>query len=330
MCLLRVLLRTPWGALLMNDVTDIRIARILCPVTLSSSAGLVVERAGSLAALWNSEMRLFHVRCPAGNSQGSRGAGQGDGEDGERVMARLFALTRRLEQRVRTSAAVAEGEPAIEIQRHAEVAGADIIAIGMRDENGHPSSVMKRVAASARCPVLAVQGFGEGSGRSVGEPIREILCCVDFCPASLAALGYAVALARLTASRVTVLHVLAEHWDGPPRRDRMLDEARALVEGRFLALLQVAVGEGSSPEDRARTMVVSGTPGIEIVRLAREMSSSLIVMGSESAEDFAAGRGGVTAWTMRFAPCPMLFVPPGPLGASVGGPESRLRRWRKT
>jgi nucleotide-binding universal stress UspA family protein len=155
----------------MIDVTDIRVARILCPVTLSSSAGLVVERAGSLAALWNSEVRLFHVRRPAEDSRESPGPGQAEGDDGERVMTRLFGLTRCLKQRVRTSAAVTEGEAAIEILRHAELAGADIIAIGMRDQDGNPNLLMKTVAASARCPISAVQGFGEGSGRSVRLPI---------------------------------------------------------------------------------------------------------------------------------------------------------------
>jgi nucleotide-binding universal stress UspA family protein len=313
----------------MNDVTDIRVARILCPVTLSSSAGLVVERAGSLAALWNSEVRLLHVRRPAEDSRESPGPGQAEGDDGERVMTRLFGLTRCLEQRVRTSAAVTEGEPAIEIQRHAELAGADIIAIGMRDQDGNPSLLMKTVAASARCPILAVQGFGEGSGRSVRQPILDILCCIDFRPASLEALGYALALARLTHGRVTALHVLAERWDGPPRRDRIIQDVRTLVEARFLELLQVAVREGSNPADRARTIVLSGLPGVEIVRVASQTASSLIVMGSDSAHDLAEDWGETAAWTMRFAPCPMLCVPRQPRGASVASPEMRLGLWGK-
>jgi nucleotide-binding universal stress UspA family protein len=286
----------------MIDVTDIRVARILCPVTLSSSAGLVVERAGSLAALWNSEVRLFHVRRPAEDSRESPGPGQAEGDDGERVMTRLFGLTRCLKQRVRTSAAVTEGEAAIEILRHAELAGADIIAIGMRDQDGNPNLLMKTVAASARCPISAVR------------------------PASLEALGYALALARLTHGRVTALNVFAERGDGSPRRDRIIQDARA----RFIELLQVTVRDGSNPADRARTIVLSGLPGVEIVRLASQTASSIIVMGSDSVHDLADHWGETAVWTMRFAPCPMLFVPRHPLGASVASPEMRLGRWGKT
>jgi hypothetical protein len=35
---------------------------------------LIVERLGSLAALWNSEVRLFHVRPPAEGSRENRQA----------------------------------------------------------------------------------------------------------------------------------------------------------------------------------------------------------------------------------------------------------------
>jgi nucleotide-binding universal stress UspA family protein len=190
-----------------------------------------------------------------------------------------------------------------------------LIAIGMRARDGTVSPLIRQIAIAAPCPVLAVQQFKElppAHHDHVGSSASEVLCAVNFLPASLAAAGYAFALGRTRAARVTVVHVLPEHWDGPERHDANVTEARQLLEHHFRQLLRMAVSEVSASGRDASEIVTSGRPCVEIVRIARNRKADLIVMGIDAEHESSEEFGETTACVMQFAQCAVLLVPQRP------------------
>jgi universal stress protein A len=297
------------------EMTNIDLTRILCPVAFSPSSQRVVERAATLATLYDSELRLLHVRRPPDLEGGWLAMCSDEPGGSERLLTKLSTLARTLPDRVRVSTAVTDGEPAIEILRHARLMGADLLALGMHGRNGSLSPLVGAMAADAPCPVLAVQAFDDKHDTLVRRAMTTILCCVDFRPSSLATVEYACALARKCRGQVKVVHVLPERWDGPRRDGQAIDSARDFVEDQFRRLLQIALGEALGSTGDASEVVLRGSPCVEIVRLANKVRPDLIVIGIDRGRGLKPTFGTTSICIMQFAPCPVLFVPAGPFHA---------------
>jgi nucleotide-binding universal stress UspA family protein len=137
-------------------MTDMRLDRILCAVTFSPSSRRVIDWAASLAAVFDAEVRLFHVMDHRASERDESVSGL-EGPDGpERVLDKLSGLARHLPIRVRLSTAVTDGDAADEILQHARLMRADLIAIGMNTRRRAVSPIIRSIAGSAPCPVLAV------------------------------------------------------------------------------------------------------------------------------------------------------------------------------
>jgi nucleotide-binding universal stress UspA family protein len=279
-----------------------RVDRILCAVTFSPTSRRIVDWAASLAQPYEGEVRLFHAL-----SISHERAFAASKADSERVLKKLSALAQHLPRRPRISAGVSQGDAVTEILRHARVAQADLIAIGMHAQDGSVSPLIARLANEAPCPVLVVDETTTPARESGG--LAHILIAVNFVPASLAAADYGLSLAHTAGARVTVVHVLPEHWDGPQRHDANLDETLGLIEHHFRQLLQISIGEVSGLSGRRSTLVTSGRPCVEIVRLARSHDADLIVMGVDASLASHEGRGETTDCVMQFARRTVLLVP---------------------
>jgi nucleotide-binding universal stress UspA family protein len=281
------------------DTRTLRLERVLCAVTFSRGARQVVAWAASLAAATDAEVRLFHVVPQSDASAAESGS--------EQVLRKLFALGHDLPGRPRISAAVTEGDAAHEVLRHARLVKADLIVVGMHAQDGSVSGLVTRLAVGAPCPVLAVDERSKPPRRGGG--FERVVVGVNFLPASLAAADYAFALARTFGAEVTTVHVLPEHWDGPPRQDPNLDEARQLVEHHFRLMLRIAAGAGPGPMRDGSDVVTSGRPCAEIVRVANARDADLVVLGID-ARSAATDRFGETAsCVMQFAGRSVLLVP---------------------
>ena len=145
-------------------------------------------------------------------------------------------------------------------------------------------------------------------------PIRfgHILCPVDFSDGSLLALKHAVGLAEEADSQLTVLHVI----EVPPElrehavlEDFNVDAVRAAAEAGALQRLRALIPEDARTYCTVETTVREGAAFREILRVAAERSSDLVVMGVQ-------GRGALdlmvfgsnTVRVTRAARCPVLIV----------------------
>jgi nucleotide-binding universal stress UspA family protein len=140
---------------------------------------------------------------------------------------------------------------------------------------------------------------------------KHILCPMDFSPAALQALGFALDLARQSEGVVTLLHALEwltdeepreyTHFNVPEYRQHLVDDARER--------LQALVADESRTPTAIEHRVVVGRAYREILQVAQESGTDLIVMGAQ-------GRGGLglalfgstTQQVVRAATCPVLTV----------------------
>jgi nucleotide-binding universal stress UspA family protein len=258
----------------------IELRRILYPIDFSDGSRQVVEGTSVLAAMYDSELRLFHV---ASDSSDERSA--------EELLASLLALTRRLPERTRVSAAVAYGDPASEIVQHARLTAADLIVLGTDERSAHAqgaTALVADIAAHAPCPVLHARPHFLPS--LFDDPVRfaEILCCAEAGSDSRVGDSYARLLAGGDHSRVTRVTVLGANDDSVDAADIV-----------------------STAEANKRVVHVSlmGSPGPEIVTLAERLQSDLIVMGAVDGIAGVPKLGTTTAYVIAHARCPVLIVP---------------------
>lgn len=133
---------------------------------------------------------------------------------------------------------------------------------------------------------------------------HPILCPIDFGPASLAAFELAASEAKRRGSPLDLLHVwepvIGYSNEGPPLpfsgempTERIEDDLKSLC--------------CDLPEDQIRVHVTSGKPADDISRMALDLDSELVVMGTHA-------RHGLSRWivgsvcdvVLRECPCPVL------------------------
>jgi len=144
--------------------------------------------------------------------------------------------------------------------------------------------------------------------------LKKILYPTDFSEYSLAALPYAVSIAKQNDAELYCLHVvdmpqeeyLTTEYMVPLNvphvpEDKVLRTARARME-RFFT-------ENLSEIKKVESRVIVGVPFVEIIRYARDQSIDLIVIGTHGHSALAAMLlGTVAEKVVRKAPCPVLTV----------------------
>jgi nucleotide-binding universal stress UspA family protein len=134
---------------------------------------------------------------------------------------------------------------------------------------------------------------------------------MDFSPAALQALGFAVDFARRVDASLTVLHVIEWLTEEEPRQLAPFDvesfRAHLLQDAR--ARLEALLAEQPRVERGAHVRISGGRPYREILRVAAEDSTDLIVMGAQGRGGPAlATLGSATQHVVRAASCPVLTV----------------------
>lgn len=140
---------------------------------------------------------------------------------------------------------------------------------------------------------------------------RTLLVTTDFSETSKLAFPLVRSLAEKRGSRIVVVYVqedVVPLFAGEYAQtsiQSILDDQREHIAGELKRLAVAQIGAGTETE----TLVVSGTPHLEIVRLASEWQVDLIVMATHG-RGFLGHTlfGSTTERVLRRAPCPVLTV----------------------
>jgi nucleotide-binding universal stress UspA family protein len=296
----------------------VRFQQVLCPTDLSDASKPALRYAAAIAAWYDARLSVLHVVPTFDAIQIPPGA------LGETVQV-VYPSSRdevlaTLQRQVEASGAAAVN-PALEAEAgdtlqvivdRALTIPADLVVLGTHGRSGFNrflyGSIAEQVLHRASCPVLAVPPHAPADADVTFD---RILCALDFSPASLQALGFALDLARQANGKVTVLHVvewLAEeeprvhtHFNVPEYRQHLMDDARARIR-------ELIAGE-SQTWCEIEPVLTTGRAYREILRVAKEQASELIVMGTQGRGGLGlALAGSATQQVVRHAACPVLTV----------------------
>jgi nucleotide-binding universal stress UspA family protein len=299
----------------------IQITHILCPVDFSDFSRRAIDHAVVLARWYSARLTLLYVHhLPVATVAPVAGLPlapvdalvlSDQERDAWRQQLRSW-VPEDASREVAIACSVVEGDVALEILAAAQ--SADMIVLGThgrsRFERLLHGSVAEKVLRKARVPVLTIPRAASDATVGVPTLFHRIVAAVDFSPASLNALAYAVSLAEEADAQLTLVHVIdwspeLDLWVDPAERTASMREWTAAAQHRLRAAVPDAAREYCHVEER----VAVGQPYREILRVAEEREANLIVLG-------AHGRGivermfvGSTAQhIVRQAVCPVLTV----------------------
>jgi nucleotide-binding universal stress UspA family protein len=211
---------------------------------------------------------------------------------------------------------VAVGKPAPQILQAAEDIGAQLIVMSSHGRSGVRKmffgSTTERVLRETTIPVLVTPDDRERvvSLSAVSSHIHRIVAPVDLTPASPHQVTVAAGLASALSVPLIVAHVMEPVF--VPATVRLAipgSEAarREDAEQRLAALAKPAASTAA-----IETLVVSGEPSEEIVRLADTRDARLIVMGLYSSGLLGPRMGSVTYRVLCLTHSLVLALPPVP------------------
>jgi nucleotide-binding universal stress UspA family protein len=142
------------------------------------------------------------------------------------------------------------------------------------------------------------------------EPIRRILCPVDFSAPSTEALSYAAGLARTLGAELHVLHVYELPMYTMPDGGLLAGpDLVARIEKEAGEMLENAVREHQDADLPVTTHLAEGIAHTVIVRHARELDVQLLVLGTHGRTGVMhALLGSVTERVLRTTDIPTLTI----------------------
>ena len=275
-----------------------RLSRVMCAVAIDDGDRHVFAHALALARRNDAQLLVVHAASP--EVAFNRGAT-------ERIdfLRKLRSMAEGAGVDVRVT--VQRGPVAEIILLHARARHADLIVLGTsrkESRRGLSGWIAERVLRDAPCPTLVVPQTSDDPA-----VIGNILCAVDFSPASQAAVREAIQLSEYGGRRATLLHVVDEAGSSVHVHSPMLaihDYQRGL-EADALAKLRALIPEPGRGAAVARVAV--GRPVTEILEAARNVKAQLIVIGATRRSAIGSRLFGKTGQLLRDARCPILTVP---------------------
>lgn len=139
-------------------------------------------------------------------------------------------------------------------------------------------------------------------------PIKKILVPTDFTVYSDHAIEYAIMVARNFEAKILLVHVIEPMAYSVTDTIQIIDHYTALktVAGPILRNLQNKLLKKGLEVD---TLLLDGTPYLEIVKRSRQAGIDLIIMGTHGRTGIKhVLMGSVAERVVRMAPCPVLTV----------------------
>jgi nucleotide-binding universal stress UspA family protein len=305
-------------------MVDIR--NILCPIDFSDFSRRALDHAVALAKWYESTVTVLHVCAAAPVVAYAPGAPMMPSAAFTREdRATLAASMRQFAEAegglsVPVRFEIMEGGAANEILAWAGTSPTDLIAMGTHGRSGFErlllGSVTEKVLRKASCPVLSVPRHAPDAVPVPSAVFKRILCAIDFSDCSMRALEYAMSLAQEADARLTVVHVIEMPPELPPDvHETTLGWARSLKEYVAMALedrrerLQRVVPDAVRAYCTVDTVLATGRAHREILRVAAEQASDLIVAGIHGRAPADLLFFGSTAQHLvRQASCPVLTL----------------------
>jgi nucleotide-binding universal stress UspA family protein len=299
----------------------IEIRRMLCPVDFSECSKHALHHAAAIARWYESTITLLYVHPIVPMAAAAPGAPAFPpfvvtAAEREKLLASMKSLgEHETLAGIPLEVEVAEGSAALEILDRASAPDIDLIVMGTHGRSGFErliiGSVTERVLRKASCPVLSVPPRVQDA-ESLPPLFKRILCAIDFSDCSMRALHFAAALAQEAGGHLTVINVVELPADAHERLPHLSPGVReyvAALEEDHRERLQSAVPEAVRACCEVETMMVPGKPYREILRVAADQQSDLIVIGIHGGG--AADRlffGSTTQHVVRQATCPVLTL----------------------
>ena len=292
------------------------IKQILCPVDFSDVSTHTIEHAVLMARWYDAKITALHVRNPIVIPVADFAVGavapplQLTGDEIEADRAKILECFPWPAGSV--DAIVDVGTPANRILDCARALPADLVVIGTHGVGGFDhlvlGSVTEKVLRKAACPVLTVPP----RARTISTlPFKRLLCPVDFSDSSLSALEFAFSLAQEGDAELTILHVFDRSAEDEPLTNRPISvpEYYLRVEADFTTRLHALIPDSVRSWCRPQTRTAHGKAYREILGVATEGQSDLIVMGvhGRNALDVMLF-GSTTNQVVRRAMCPVLTL----------------------
>jgi nucleotide-binding universal stress UspA family protein len=303
---------------------------ILCPVDFSEPSRAALSYAAAIADHFGARLTVITVDDPllaevaattglvpslAGETENELRRFVGD------TLAQPAAGPKTLAFRVTI------GKPAAEILHTAQDLGADLIVMSSHGRSGVRKmffgSTTERVLRETTVPVLVTpEGERVLSLSDLSQQIHRVLAPVDLTSASVHQVKVAAGLASALSTPLIVAHVMEPVF--VPATVRLVlpgSEAtrREEMEERLAAIV-TSVPSTATIE----TLVVSGEPSEEIVRLAETRDARVIVMGLHSSGLLGPRMGSVTYRVLCLTRALVLALPPLPDAAGTAAHSSGL------
>jgi nucleotide-binding universal stress UspA family protein len=294
---------------------------ILCPTDFSDASRHAIDHAIALALWYRARIAALHVYTPIFMPVPGLPPPEARVPDGEldRVRAETAqCFSPATAAGIEVHILIDVGRPAPQILDRAEALPADLIVMGTHGAGGFEhlllGSVTEKVLRRAACPVLTVP---PGAQATSALPYRRVLCAVDFSDPSLRALELACSIAGQSGATLTSVHVIEWPWHEPPAPGPgALPPAQADALAEFRRYLETTARnrlEALVPESMCRcpagSIVAHGRPYVELLRIAGEIKTDLIVIGVHGRN--VAGLtlfGSTTNQVVRRATCPVLTL----------------------
>jgi len=307
----------------------IEIKRILCPIDFSDHSRRALDHAVAIAKWYDSAITLLHIYSAVPGAAYAPGAPMPSPIaltplDQEALLASMKHFA---ESEVGAGIALdfetGEGSTAAGILARARAMPADLVVMGTHGRSGVErlmlGSVTEKVLRKATCPVLSVPRHATDVVPLPPVLFTRILCATDFSPSATHALNYAMSLAQEADAHLTVLHAIEvpedltpEMYQAVPDFEPTLASYLKAAREERVARLQTAVPGNVRAYCTVDTVLATGKPYREILRVAAEQHSDLIVLGihGRSAADLLFV-GSTTNHVVRQAACPVLTLRSG-------------------
>lgn len=297
-----------------------RAHHVLCAVDFSDASRRALRYGASFAAHVGAEFTVLFVNDPLlSTAAASVGYNQRKLDTQTRKELRRFveAVVADIAPGPTVRYAIALGDPAREIHKHARQLRATLIVMGTHGLRGPKKlflgSTTERTLRDSRVPVLAIPHRGPRQPPP-GWPRAPVLAAIEFGAKARDDVRAAADVARLFEADLLLVHVLRDpmvpSWLKRPARGA---ESERLAHARA-ALAQLATAAGSDVSVSFR--VARGEPADALARAARARKAGTLVIVLRHGEGwFGTARGTVTYQVLTSAVTPVLALPGQPATA---------------